>query len=194
MIRPARIADVAEMAALINGYAQRNLMLPRPLNKIYEHLRDFLVVEEDGVVVGCGALHVLWYDLAEIRSIAVREDRQGRGYGRQLTEALIEDAKKLGVYQVFMLTLPEGMMAKLSAKLGFREVSKDELPHKVWSDCLNCPKFTQCDEIAMIVEVGPKVESPHQWSSVMNSYSRRPAEHAAILIPRELPVARKETS
>lgn len=187
MIRPARIADVAEMTILINAYAQKNLMLPRPLNKMYESLRDFLVVEEDGRVVGCGALHVLWYDLAEIRSVAVREDNQGRGYGRKLVEALIEEAKKLGVHQVFMLILPDGAMANLGKKLGFREVSKEELPHKVWSDCLNCPKFTQCDEIALVAEVGPKVESPHQWTSVMNAYVRRPAD-GSVPVPRELPM------
>jgi len=175
------------MSTLINGYAQKNLMLPRPLNKMYESLRDFLVVEEDGLVVGCGALHVIWHDLAEIRSVAIRDGHGGKGHGRRLMEALIDDAKKLGIHEVFMLILPDGPMAKLSRKLGFREVSKDELPHKVWSDCLNCPKFTQCDEIAVIAEVGPKIESPHQWASVMNAYVRRPSEQP-VPIPRELPV------
>ena len=153
MIRPARIADVAEMTTLINAYAQKNLMLLRPLNKMYESLRDFLVVEEDGRVVGCGALHVLWYDLAEIRSVAIQEGYQGRGYGRKLVEALIEEAKKLGVHRVFMLILPDGAMANLGRKLGFREVSKEELPHKVWSDCVSCPVRDHCDEIAVLLEL-----------------------------------------
>jgi len=187
MIRPARIADVAEMTKLINAFAQKNLMLPRPVNKMYEQVRDFYVVEEDGLVVGCGAVHVLWYDLAEIRSVAVREDYQRRGYGRQLVEALIGDAKQLGVHEVFMLILPDGPMAKLGRKFGFREVSKDELPHKVWSDCLNCPKFTQCDEIALMAEVGPKVKSPHEWTSVMNAYVRKPTE-GPISLSHELPI------
>jgi amino-acid N-acetyltransferase len=190
MLRPARISDVAEMAQFINSFAQRNLMLPRPLNRMYENLRDYTVIEEDGKVVGCGALHILWYDLAEVRSVAVREGYQGRGYGKIIVDALIEEARELGVYQVFMLVLPDGAMARLALRSNFREVSKDELPHKVWSDCLNCPKFTDCDEIALITEVAPKIESPHQWSSVMSAYVRRSGEIEQMPIPRELPTIR----
>jgi len=187
MLRAARISDVAEMAQFINSFAQRNLMLPRPLNRMYENLRDYVVVEEDGKVVGCGALHILWYDLAEIRSVAVREGFQHRGYGKAILNSLLDDARKLGVHQVFMLVLPDGAMARLARKSGFREVSKDELPHKVWSDCLNCPKFTECDEIALIAEVGPKIESPHQWSSVMNAYVRRGGDADSVAIPLDIP-------
>ncbi|HRS95486.1 MAG TPA: GNAT family N-acetyltransferase, partial [Candidatus Latescibacteria bacterium] len=105
MLRAARISDVAEMAQFINSFAQRNLMLPRPLNRMYENLRDYVVVEEDGKVVGCGALHILWYDLAEIRSVAVREGFQHRGYGKAILNSLLDEARKLGVHQVFMLVL-----------------------------------------------------------------------------------------
>lgn len=179
------------MTKLINTYAQKNLMLPRSINKMYESVRDFLVAEQDDLLVGCGALHVLWYDLAEIRSVAICEKFRRHGYGRQLMDALIEEGKKLGVHQVFMLILPDGPMAKLGAKLGFREVSKDELPHKVWSDCLNCPKFTHCDEIAMIAEVGPKTESPYQWASVMSAYVRKPID-GTIPLQHELPMVGEE--
>ncbi len=171
MIRPARVTDVPAMAEMINEYARRNLMLPRPVNKLYETVRDYVVVEEDGVIAGCAGLHVLWYDLAEIRSVAVREGYYGRGYGRKMVTALMDDAKKLGIYQVFMLVLPDGPLSKISKDLGFREVSKETFPQKVWNDCLNCPKFTCCDEIALIAEAGPKTESPHEWHSVMAQYT-----------------------
>ena len=105
-----------------------------------------------------------------------------------MVTTLMEDAKKIGVYQVFMLVLPDGPLSKISRELGFREVSKETFPQKVWNDCLNCPKFTQCDEIALIVEVGPKTESPHEWHSVMAQYaegSRRP-------MARQLPMTGSE--
>jgi amino-acid N-acetyltransferase len=190
-VRPARITDVAEISALVNSYAQRNLMLPRPLNTIYEHLRDFIVLEEDGKVRACGALHVLWYDLAEIRSVAVHQDHLGRRFGVKIVESLITDARELGIHQAFMLILPDGPMWKLAERLGFSEVSKESLPHKVWSDCLNCPKFTDCDEFAVIKEVGPKVESPHQWNSVMGAYVRGPGGREGELpISHALPMAK----
>ena len=172
MIRPARIPDVVHIAQLVNPYAQRDLMLPLPWNKVYENLRDFVVAEEDGAIVGCGALHVLWHDLAEVRSIAVREDRMGRGYGRAMVEALMEDARRLGIHRVFMLILPDGPMARLAAKLGFGEVGKEALPHKVWSDCLNCPRFANCDEIAVVAEMGPNLDAPVQWESVIGAYTQ----------------------
>lgn len=185
-VRSARINDVAEISALINAYAQRNLMLPRSLNSIYEHLRDFIVLEEDGRVAGCAALHVLWYDLAEIRSVAVHSEYTGRGYGRRLIEAMMKEAHDLGIHQVFMLILADGPMWKLSADLGFREVSKETLPHKVWTDCLNCPKFTECDEIAVITEVAPRVEPPHKWQPVLGAYVHSPTANP-VPIAKELP-------
>ncbi len=189
-IRSANINDVAEISKLVNAYAQRNLMLPRPLNTIYEHLRDFVVAVEDDIVIGCGALHVLWFDLAEIRSVAVHEDYVGRGCGRKIVEALMQDARDLGIHQTFMLILPDRPMWRLAEQLGFREVSKDSLPHKVWSDCLNCPKFTNCDEVAVICEVAPKVESPHEWQSVMGAYVRGPGGRSVVPlpVPGELPM------
>ena len=170
MIRHARVDDVPEMARLINEFADSNLMLPRPVNQIYEALRDYVVIEEDGQVVGCAALHALWFDLAEVRSVAVNSNYHGQGFGRKLVERLLEDARKVRVHRVFMLALPDRAMAATARKLGFREESKQAFPQKVWTDCLNCPKFTACDEIALIREVGPKLPSPHEWESVMNAY------------------------
>ena len=173
MIRPAQVTDVPEMAQLINQYAARNLMLARPVNQIYEHLRDYCVVEESGKVAGCAGLQILWYDLAEIRSVAVHKDFHGKGIGRQMVEYQLAQAKALGIHQVFMLVLPDGPMAAIGGKLGFREVSKETFPQKVWNDCLNCPKFTECDEIALITEAAPKTPSPHEWHSVMAAYKDR---------------------
>jgi amino-acid N-acetyltransferase len=171
MIRQARVDDVPEIARLINGFADSNLMLHRPVNQIYERLKDYVVVEEeDGEVAGCAALHVLWFDLAEICSVAVNSNHHGRGFGRLLVERLLADARAIRVHRVFMLALPDHAMAATARKLGFREESKQAFPQKVWSDCLNCPKFTACDEIALIIEVGPKLHSPHEWESVMSAY------------------------
>ncbi|MBW1802178.1 MAG: N-acetyltransferase, partial [Deltaproteobacteria bacterium] len=133
-------------------YAERDLLLPRSLSELYGHVRDFFVVVEaprDNVVIGVGALGVCWEDLAEIKSLAVVEDHQGKGYGARLVDACLKDAHSLGLKNVFALTyVPE-----FFKKLGFREIEKSILPHKVWADCLKCPKFPDCDEIALIVEL-----------------------------------------
>ena len=167
VLRPARVTDVPQMAQLINKYASRNLMLPRPVNQVYERLKDYCIVEADGVVAGCSALQILWYDLAEVRSVAVHEGFRGRGFGRLMVERLLGEAKTLGIHQVIMLVLPDGPMHAIARSLGFREVEKESLPQKVWNDCLNCPKFSECDEIALITEAAPKTESPHDWHSIM---------------------------
>lgn len=186
-VRNARITDVEGISVLVNEYANRNLMLPRPLNSIYEHLRDFHVIEEAGTVRACGALHILWHDLAEIRSVAVHADHMGRGYGLTMVRALMEDARELGIHRAFMLILPDGPMSALASGLGFEEVSKETLPHKVWSDCLNCPKFTTCDEVAVVKEVGPRIDSPHDWHAVVGAYVRGPEDQRPP-VSSELPI------
>ncbi|MBN1399222.1 MAG: N-acetyltransferase [Anaerolineae bacterium] len=145
-IRKPLIRDVPAMADLINAWAAKGQMLPRSRHAIYEFLRDFVVAEEEGMVIGCGALHIIWEDMAEIRSLAVAPEQQGRGVGRRIVERLIAEARSFGVPQVFALTYREGFFAGM----GFHTVSKDSLPHKIWGDCLDCPKFPNCDEIAMI--------------------------------------------
>ncbi|MCB9881711.1 MAG: N-acetyltransferase [Planctomycetes bacterium] len=148
-IRHANVRDVPQILEIINAWANLQEMLPRSPLSVYEGIRAFRVAERDGVVVGCGALHVVWGDLAEIRSIAVRPTEKGRGTGRALAEQLLTDAHDLLVPRVFAFTYVPGFFERL----GFRHVEHAELPHKVFADCMNCPKFNACDEIAMVKEL-----------------------------------------
>ena len=149
MIRRAKIADVGEIQKLVNSFAAKNAMLPRALSTIYENVRDFYVADEDGRVVGCCALHVTWGDLAEVKSLAVDENTQGKGYGRLLVEKCLEDARGLGVPRAFALTyIPD-----FFEKLGFARIDKATLPHKIWSECINCPKFPDCEEEAVAIQL-----------------------------------------
>ena len=145
MIRKAKITDVKAIQSLVNQYADTGQMLPRTLNELYEHLRDFHVYEEQEALVGVCALHVSWEGLAEVRSLAVRQDMTKRGIGAQLVQQCLREAAELQVSRVFVLTYQDGFFRKL----GFQEVDKKELPHKIWTDCLNCVKFPNCDEIAL---------------------------------------------
>lgn len=149
MIRRARIPDAKAIHQLLIGYARDGLMLSRSLSEIYEAIRDFYVYEAGGEVLGTVCLHICWEDLAEVRSLAVAEGQEGRGIGRQLVEACIEEARQLGLKRVFALTYKE----QFFAKLGFHEIEKSELPHKIWGDCMKCVKFPECDEIAMSLEL-----------------------------------------
>lgn len=149
MIRKARIADAKDIHKLVNAFAARNAMLPRALSTIYENIRDFYVAEEDNRVVGCCALHVMWGDLGEVKSLAVEEGTQGKGYGRLLVEACLQDARDLGLPKVFALTYVPGFFEKL----GFAPVDKSTLPHKIWSECINCPKFPDCGEEAVTIKL-----------------------------------------
>jgi amino-acid N-acetyltransferase len=146
VMRKARVADVPLIAEIVNRQAQKGLMLPRPLAWIYDNIRDFMVADVDGEVVGCGALHVMWLDLAEIRGLALREDLMGKGFGRKIVESLLGEAHELGIERVFVLTYKD----KFFERLGFVVIDKSELPNKIWSDCLNCVHFPNCNEIAMI--------------------------------------------
>ena len=137
------------MQRLINYFAERNEMLPRSLSEIYENLRDYVVAEADETPAGCCALHVTWSDLAEIKSLAVREDRRGLGLGAKLVNACLEEGKALGVPRVFVLTY----IPRYFARFGFRQVEKAELPQKVWSECIRCPKFPDCGEVGMILDL-----------------------------------------
>ena len=149
MIRNARLDDVSAIRDLINEYAELERMLFRSPADLYESLRDFLVFEEKGEILGCCALQIIWSDLAEIRSLAVRSDSQKRGIGADLVRATIERARQLHLPRIFTLTLEEGFFCKL----GFDQIIKDALPMKVWSDCVRCPKQDHCDEIAMILNL-----------------------------------------
>lgn len=149
-VRKARVDDVPAIQALVKHYARQEKMLSLSLSDVYERLRDFFVCEEDGEVAGCCAMHVVWEDLAEIRSLAVREDASGQGLGQALFAACVAEAPRLGVGRLFTLTYVPGFFEKLGMVL----TDKDALPHKVWSDCVRCPHFPNCDEVALLARVG----------------------------------------
>ncbi len=151
MIRKARLSDVKSIQTLVNQYADSGQMLPRTLNELYEHMRDFSVYEEEGALVGVCALHISWDGLAEIRSLAVRQDYLNRGIGSELVRHCLSEASSLQVNKVFVLTYQDGFFRKI----GFTDVDKKELPHKIWTDCLNCIKFPNCDESALIIRITP---------------------------------------
>jgi len=146
MIRKAKISDIKQIQAIINGFTKKDLMLARSLNELYENLRDYWVYDENKRIAGCAALHISWDDLAEIKSVAVAAGKQGKGIGKELVGACIDEAIKLGAKKVFVLTYkPE-----FFKKFGFKRVKQSELPHKVWAECINCCKFPNCQEIALL--------------------------------------------
>jgi amino-acid N-acetyltransferase len=150
MLRKARIQDVREIQKLLTFFAGRGDMLSRSLAELYECIRDFYVVEEDGKLLGTAALHIVWEDLAEVRSVAVSEEAGKRGVGTAVVRACLDEARELGLKRVFCLTYKPDFFSRF----GFRIVDKSELPHKVWGDCMKCVKFPDCDEIAMIMDLG----------------------------------------
>ncbi len=150
MIRKAKLNDVKEIQRLIKLYSARGGILPRSLSELYDDLRDFYVFVQNNKVFGICALHICWDDLAEVRSLAVKEEVRKKGIGTKLVKACLEESKDLGVKRVFALTYHPNFFKKL----GFKEVDKNLLPHKIWTDCLKCVKFPDCDEIAVLKEMG----------------------------------------
>jgi amino-acid N-acetyltransferase len=161
MLKPG-IRDVGEILDLVNGFAAANLMLPRGPQYLYENIRDFVVAvdrempvrqNENGetlhMIVACGSLHVLWADMAEVRSLAIHPDYQHLGLGRRLVEYMKTEALQLGVNRLYTFTLTEGFFASL----GFKRQMRDELPAKVWGECSRCPKYFKCDEVGMVLEI-----------------------------------------
>ena len=155
MIRNARMGDIKEIYDLLQYFADKDLLLGRSLSSLYDQLKDFSVyVEKDEddqdqeKLVGVCAFHICWDNLAEIRSLAVAEGYQGKGVGQQLVDKALTEADSYGVTKVFTLTY----QPEFFRKLGFKDIDKAELPHKVWSDCINCSKFPDCNEEALIWE------------------------------------------
>ena len=145
-VEKAKIQDITQIHKLINDYAGNGEMLARSLSELYEDIRDYFVIRDGERVLACGALHVSWSDLAEIRSVAVAGDMQRKGLGIRLVAACLEEAEELGIKTIFCFTYhPEFFKRK-----GFVDIDKMELPRKVWTDCLRCPKFPNCDETALI--------------------------------------------
>ncbi len=146
MIRKAKLGDIPEIHKLINDFARQEVMLPIAIGDMFGRLRDFRVAEKDGRIIGAVAIHATWDTLVELRSLAVCKTVQGEGIGRQLVEMALSDAVELGATEVFTLTyIPD-----FFEKFGFTRVDRAELPHKVWIDCMRCPKFPDCGEVAML--------------------------------------------
>lgn len=146
-IKKAKIPHIKQIHKLINEFAKQETMLARSLNELYEGIRDFVIYEDNGIIKGVCAIRILWEDLAEIRSLAVREEYRRSGIGKSLVQECIKEAKKLGIKKVFALTY----QPEFFRKLGFRDIDKSKLPQKIWGDCLKCPKFPECDEYAVII-------------------------------------------
>jgi amino-acid N-acetyltransferase len=148
-IRKARIADLKQVHSLINNFARQEQMIPRALNELYETVRDFVICETNGHVCGVCALHIMWEDLAEIRSLAVNMEYQKQGIGKKLISQCLREAKGLGIKRIFALTY----QPEFFKKLGFSDIDKSKLPQKIWGDCLRCHKFPECDENAVIINL-----------------------------------------
>ena len=147
--RKAKMSDVKEIQCLINYYADKGLMLPRSLNMLYENILELTVLEDNGKIVAVGGLHVIWENLAEIRSLAVSEDYLGKGLGKKVVKLLLSEAENLELSKVFALTYQQAFFEKC----GFQVIEKDDLHQKVWKECINCPKFPNCDEIAVAIDL-----------------------------------------
>ena len=151
MIRKAHITDVKTIQALLKPFSGRGEVLPRSLSEIYDNLRDYNVYcnGDPEVIVGICAIHVCWEDLAEIRSLAVIDEFAQQGIGKALVEYCLDEARKLGIHRVFVLTYRHAFFEQL----GFHTIDKANLPHKIWTDCLKCAKFPDCDEVALVREL-----------------------------------------
>ena len=149
MIRKANLDDIKKMQRLINFYAKKDEMLPRSLSELYENIRDFFVFFEGKKIYGCAALHISWENLAEIKSVAVLKSKSKKGIGAKLLEACLGEAKRMKVKKVFVLTYKPDFFKKF----GFRIIDKAKLPHKIWTECIKCVNFPDCDEIALEKEI-----------------------------------------
>jgi amino-acid N-acetyltransferase len=147
--RKAEIGDAQAIHDLINLYAQRGEMLPRTMGEVFENLRDFYVVRDGETFMGCVSLHIVWSDLAELKSLAVPEDVQTRGLGSMLVNAAVVEARDIGLERVFALTYRPAFFERL----GFVQADVMTLPRKVWNECYRCPKFPSCNEIALVREL-----------------------------------------
>jgi len=145
-IGKANIQDVPQIHQLINHFADKDEMLPRSLSEIYENVRDYFVYRKGDRMLACAALHIIWSDLAEIKSVAVAEKSQKQGVGTTLVEACLKETEALGIPTVFCLTYQPAFFKRF----GLSEIDKMELPRKVWTECFRCPKFPDCGEVALI--------------------------------------------
>jgi amino-acid N-acetyltransferase len=161
-IRKAELSDVPALFKLISRYVAEQVLLPRPLTNLYEDVWEFTVAEEDGELLGCGGLKFYNQELAEIRSLCVDAALKSKGVGRMLTEALMDEAERCGIRRVFALTVVPGFFEKL----GFEQAPRERFPIKVFQDCLGCPKYSCCDEVAVSYELAGRhkeeIEAPSE--------------------------------
>lgn len=148
-VRPAVAGDVPALHDLIQFHAQRGRMILRGFDELYSDLRSFMVAEDQGMLLGCASVHIFWSDLAELKCVAVREDRQKRGIGRAVVEACHTDLRRLGIGRSFTLTAATTFFERL----GYRIVAKDSLPRFIWGECVRCPSFPVCNEEALVYEL-----------------------------------------
>src|SRR6185437_3106342 len=153
-IRKASMQDIPALLELINGYAAKGIMLSRTEFELSENMRDFMVAYDGNTLAGCGALHFYSPTIGEVRSLAVAESHKKHGIGRMIVDALVYEAKLYGLDAVFAFTYVEDFFSKA----GFHVVERGKLPLKAWKDCLRCPKFQACDEVAVI-----RVLRPQRW-------------------------------
>ena len=149
MIRKVRLEDIRKVHQLINQAASRGEMLPRSLGELYDNMRDYFVYVEDDTIAGTGALHICWENLAEVRSLCVAESARKKGTGRALVEACVKEARAYDIHKLFLLTY----QVEFFLRCGFSVTDKKVFPQKIWSDCIKCAKFPECDETAMIREI-----------------------------------------
>ncbi|NOT35366.1 MAG: argininosuccinate lyase [Candidatus Eisenbacteria bacterium] len=150
-IRRARLDDVTAIAGLMAGYVTQGILLPRPVSELFQCVREFVVAEDGTEIVGCAALRLLWGDLGEVRSLAVRGDQHGRGIGQQLVTAVLDEARAIGLPRVIALTRE----VPFFQRVGFSVASREHMPRKVWTDCVRCPKRHACDEVAVVLDLIP---------------------------------------
>lgn len=175
VIRKATMRDIHDLLELINAYAAKGVMLPRTEFEMSENIRDFVLAYSEGRLVGCGALHFYGPTTGEVRSLAVDPEAKSRGIGRALVGALEKEARECGLESIFAFTYVSGFFAKL----GFVEVERGELPLKVWKDCLRCPKFACCDEIAVVKYfVPPAHKTPHGDRMDLSDFVSFPILHS----------------
>lgn len=156
-VEAARLSDAAAIHQLVTFWADRGDMLHRPIGEVYEAIRDFKVARVDGEVAGCGSLHIMGEDLAEVRSLAVAEGAQGAGIGARIVAACVQDAREMGIERVFALTYKPGFFERQ----GFRHANVMEFPQKVWNECVRCPFFSNCREVAVVLDLaGPNLSVP----------------------------------
>ena len=163
IIQHAKVGDVKGILNLVNWLAKQDLMLPRGPQYIYENIRDFVVVIDktelngsdngdridERKIIACGSMHVLWEDIAEVRSLAIHPHFRKTGLGKKIVDYMVEDAKRIGIKHLFTFTLARDFFEAL----GFEKRNREDLPSKVWGECSRCPKFFKCDEIGMIMEI-----------------------------------------